>query len=94
MAAKHWLKVVTLSGLMVGASAYAAPCNNTAVLKKFDEQRVMTKTEKSCQAKYAASTSTEESQEAEEVSWFDWAFDGSRTPSFHFINLLELLSLR
>lgn len=90
MRTTHLSKAVILTGLLVATSAYAAPCNKDAGEKQFDEQHALTKTEKACAAKPAKADDDEEA----EVSWYDWAFDGHRAPSFHFIDLLELLGVR
>lgn len=92
MRATHWVKVVAVTGLLVGATAYAAPCSRDAEgFKRFDEQRVLTKLEKACATEPV--DLAEEVEDEEEVSWYDWAFDGHRAPSFHFIDLLELLGV-
>ena len=74
---------------------FYTPCKmNETEYKPFDEQRVLAKTEKSCPTTLRSESYAEESdKEDEEVSWADWAFDSHQLPSFHFIDLLELLGI-
>lgn len=88
----HALKLAAL-GLLLATSAYAEPCNRgEGLYKRLDEQRVLTTVQRSCPAEPAA-YGDEDRDEDSEVSWADWAFDSHRLPSFHFIDLLELLGI-
>ncbi|MBI2380756.1 MAG: hypothetical protein HYV16_08375 [Gammaproteobacteria bacterium] len=95
MKAPSMFKLTAAATLLFGATVYAAPCKmNETEYKPFDEQRVLAKTEKSCPTTLQSERYAEESeQEDEEVSWADWAFDSHQLPSFHFIDLLELLGI-
>lgn len=92
MKVPHALKLAAL-GLLLASSAYAESCNRgEGLYKHLDEQRVLTRVERACPAAQAA-YADEERDGDEEVSWADWAFDSNRVPSFHFIDLLELLGI-
>lgn len=94
MTVKHLTKLSALAALAVAATAYAAPAcfRDDLADRPMDEQRLIVKLERSCEPAQAK-TQDQKKDDEESVSWLDWAFDSRRSPSFHFIDLLELLGI-